>query len=194
MWLRILAICVQSGLHPLEHPSIAALTPNYESDDSIFRRWSLASNVDLPQKILTTLGVDIFKDLRYDTWVLQTIWTRMINNQNSTIEDTAYGPVGSRSVMPMYSFINHSCEPNAEIGDLAETYPSETAPVLKSSGIALFARRDIKAGEEIHVSYLDEEGLGQNRARRSAMLKGNWLSGDCMCARCKRVAEWKGLK
>ncbi|KAL8629626.1 hypothetical protein Q9189_004644, partial [Teloschistes chrysophthalmus] len=30
-WLRILATCVQSGLHPLEHPAIARLTPNHST-------------------------------------------------------------------------------------------------------------------------------------------------------------------
>lgn len=68
LWLRILATYVQSGLHPLELPTIASLTPNYESPDGIPRRWSSASHIDVPQKILTTLGVDTFKDIRYDSW------------------------------------------------------------------------------------------------------------------------------
>lgn len=76
-WLRILATCVQSGLHPLKHPSVVALTANYgvNNDTNVAaRRWAMASHVDVPEKILTNLGIDIFKDQRYDTWVLQTIW------------------------------------------------------------------------------------------------------------------------
>ncbi|KUJ11523.1 uncharacterized protein LY89DRAFT_786439 [Mollisia scopiformis] len=189
MWLRILATCVQSGLHPLEHPSIAALTANYESDDRISRRWSLAFNIDVPQRILTTLGVDIFKDLRYDTWVLQTIWARMTNNQRGEIEKGLNGPVVSRSVHQLFSFINHSCEPNAEAEDLSETYPPQTAPVVCSSALAIFARKNIKAGEELFISYANGETLGQSRAVWNYNLQLSRLSGDCLCARCKREAQ-----
>lgn len=38
MWLRILATCVQSGLHPLEHPIMAGLIPNYGSPHSLPRK------------------------------------------------------------------------------------------------------------------------------------------------------------
>jgi hypothetical protein len=173
MWLRILATCVQSGLHPLKHPSIAALTANYESDDELGRRWSLASNVDVPQRILTTLGVDIFKDLRYDTWVLQTIWARMVNNAGGGIEEGVNGLIATRSVNPFYSFMNHSYEPNANAVDLSSTYPPRTAPIFKSSSLAIIAIKDIKLGEEIQVSYLAKEHLRQNRTQRSALLKCN---------------------
>ena len=189
MWLRILATCVQSGLHPLEHPSIAALTPNYESDDDVGRRWSLASHVDVPQRILTTLGVDIFKDLSYDTWVLQTIWARMINNQRGSVEQGLDTKFVSRSINPLYSFVNHSCEPNAEARNIHETHPPQTAPVIGSSAVAIIAKRDIKPGEEICISYLDENQLFQNRAQRDFLLRQNWLSGDCLCTRCRREAR-----
>jgi hypothetical protein len=150
------------------------------------RRWSLASHVDVPQRILTTLGVDIFKDLRYDTWVLQTIWARMVNNQ--------HGGVEARSVNPLYSFINHSCEPNAEARGLDKTYPAQSAPVLESSALAIIARRDIKPGEEIYISYLDGHDLFRSRAHRNLRLRANWLSGDCMCTRCRREAQMESSK
>jgi hypothetical protein len=60
MWLRILAICVQSGLHPLEHPLIATLSANYESGNDVRRRWSIETHIDVPQRILTTLGINIY--------------------------------------------------------------------------------------------------------------------------------------
>jgi hypothetical protein len=150
------------------------------------RRWSLASHVDVPQRILTTLGVDIFKDLRYDTWVLQTIWARMVNNQ--------HGGVEARSVNPLYSFINHSCEPNAEARGLDKTYPAQSAPVLESSALAIIARRDIKPSEEIYISYLDGRDLFRSRAHRNLRLRANWLSGDCMCTRCRREAQMESSK
>ena len=78
MWLRILAVCVQSKTHPLEHPLIARLTPLY--DEYVYRRWSLSNNIVMPIKILQQLGVDTYADLRYDTWILQTLWARNITN------------------------------------------------------------------------------------------------------------------
>lgn len=67
MWLRILATCVQSGLYSLDHRLIAAPTPNYEGSEAVQRRWSLSCSFDVPQRILTMLGVDIFTDMRFDT-------------------------------------------------------------------------------------------------------------------------------
>ena len=78
MWLRILAVCVQSKTHPLEHPLIARLTPLY--DEYVYRRWSLSNNIVMPIKILQQLGVDTYADSRYDTWILQTLWARNITN------------------------------------------------------------------------------------------------------------------
>ena len=194
MWLRILATCVQSGLYPLEHPSIAALTPNYESEDDVGRRWSLASYIDVPQRILTTLGVDIFKDHRYETWVLQTIWARMMNNQRGAVARAFNGSIVRRSVNPLYSFINHSCEPNAEARGIEETYTPKDTPVVGSSALAIFATRDIKPGEEICISYIDENQLSENREGRNFLLRRNWLSGDCLCTRCEREAGDKSSK
>ena len=81
MWLRILAICVQSKVHPLEHPLIARLTPGYE--ELGHRVWSLANNIIMPNKILRQLGVNTYADPRFDTWVLQTLWARSVTNATS---------------------------------------------------------------------------------------------------------------
>ncbi len=78
MWLRILAVCVQGDRHPLEHPLIARLSPLY--DERSIRRWSLANNIIMPNKILKQLGIDTYTDPRFDTWVLQALWARMVTN------------------------------------------------------------------------------------------------------------------
>ncbi len=64
MWLRILAVCVQSNGHPLDHPSIARLTPLH---DKLSRIWTLSNNVITPIRILQQLGIDPIEDFRYDT-------------------------------------------------------------------------------------------------------------------------------
>ena len=78
MWLRILAVCVQSGAHPLQHPLIVRLTPLY--DEHFHRRWSLSNSIIMPTKILQQLGVDTYAHSRFDTWVLHTLWNRKVTN------------------------------------------------------------------------------------------------------------------
>jgi hypothetical protein len=157
MWLRILAICVQSGVHPLDHPLVAALTPNYESPDEVGRRWSLETHIDVPQRILTALGIDIFTDVRYDTWVLQTIWARMINNVRGGPQEGFIGQMATKGINPLYSFINHNCEPNANAVDVWTTFPPQKAPVRRSSTVAIVANKTIRPGEEIYISYVDHD-------------------------------------
>ena len=107
-WLRILALCVQEGCHPLEHYLIARLTSLYEGDMAL--EWSLSGNIDRIQRIMRQLGVDIYSDLRYDTWVMQTIWGRLLTNQ---LEDVGFEGRRVRIVGRLWCFHNHSCEPNA---------------------------------------------------------------------------------
>lgn len=114
----------------------------------------MATNIVVPQRILLTLGVDIFKDLRYDTWVLQTIWARIRNNAFGGVQEGPMGSLTSFWVGPLYSFMNHSCEPNAESDDVAVTYRPVTAPIFRSSTKAIIATREIRRGEEISVSYI----------------------------------------
>ncbi len=109
IWLRILATCVQSGQHPLEHPAIARLVPCYSTGS---RKWSFTINCTQPIRILRQLGVDHFKDRRYETWVLQTIWARIGNNQDG--HPSHLDGISVRTINPLYSFFNHSCEENAE--------------------------------------------------------------------------------
>lgn len=78
--LRVLAICVQAGCHPLEHGLIMRLTPQYEG--SYPHDWSLSRDIDRMHRLLKQLGIDIFSDLRYDTWVLQSVWARIVNNSD----------------------------------------------------------------------------------------------------------------
>lgn len=137
----------------------------------------------MPQRILTTLSIDIFRDLRYDTWVLQTIWARMINNARGGEHHTT----ASRAIFPVYSFLNHSCDPSATFPQAFEMVPSRSPMVSirkarEVSAIDIVATKDIKSGEEICIPYIG--GLRDNLKARKEKLH-NWFSGDCMCSRCK---------
>ena len=63
---------------------IGTLKVNYNENNpkrSVFR---LHDNVVAPVKISQSLGVDIFKDMRFDAWALQTLIHRIENNMNNT--------------------------------------------------------------------------------------------------------------
>lgn len=174
IWLRILAACVQSNCHPLDHPSIARLTPLH---DKAGRLWTLSNNIITPIRILQQLGINALIDFRYDTWVLQTIWTRVINNQE---EHTTPDGRQVRAISPLYSFFNHSCEPNT--GWSATNSPTCTDGSTKD----IFANQHIRKGEELCISY-GKFGKHESKAERQKVIQ-SWIGSEkeCGCTKCQR--------
>ena len=174
VWLRVLSMCVQSDCHPLEHPLLARLTPQYSSDT--VNRWSYEWNVDVPIRILQLLGIDVWADHRFDTWVLQTVWARLMNNRNVRMHHGR--PVCG--VHPLFSFFNHSCEPNAAWKSSMETSTGGTT-------LEITAIKPIRQNEEIVISYCDDGGNGDDPSKhqRQEMLMP-WLAQNCSCPRCLR--------
>lgn len=72
----------------------------------------------MPHRILVSLGVDIFRDLRYDTWVLRVIRSRMEVNGWGGEQNGEDFSVRRYAVFPHYSFFNHSCDSNADSFDV----------------------------------------------------------------------------
>lgn len=98
MFLRILAICRQSGGHPLHNLAIAWLVPNYSGILDSSQPWSMTAHVTGPLDIFQALGEDIYSP-KYDFWVLQTIWSVFIPNFQkirNVIKLTSY-PLGIAS-------------------------------------------------------------------------------------------------
>lgn len=174
MWLRILAACVQSNCHPLDHPSIARLTPLH---DKISRTRTLSNNIITPIRILEQLGISPMEDFRYDTWVLQTIWTRVINNQE---EHRTPDGRQVRAINPLYSFFNHSCEPNTGWS------PTDSPSCTNGSTKDIFAKRHIRKGEELCVSYVTFSN-NESKAERQEVIQ-SWIGSDkeCGCTKCQR--------
>ncbi|EKD15000.1 wd and tetratricopeptide repeat protein [Drepanopeziza brunnea f. sp. 'multigermtubi' MB_m1] len=98
---RVLAVCVQAGGHPLLHPDVAQWMPFNKTDFS--HGWTLNSMVVGPTEALQILGIDVFADERFDSWVINTMMARIINNMVP-----AGGPVPGGSVLPWLSWFNHS--------------------------------------------------------------------------------------
>ncbi|XP_058821496.1 histone-lysine N-trimethyltransferase SMYD5 [Topomyia yanbarensis] len=76
------------------------------------------------------------------------------------------------------SKVNHSCAPNTEC-----RFPHS------NNVLALTTIRDIDAGQEICISYLDECALERSRHSRQKMLSENYLF-QCKCEKCEsQVAD-----
>ncbi|OSC96407.1 SET domain-containing protein [Trametes coccinea BRFM310] len=79
----------------------------------------------------------------------------------------------------LHSHLNHSCAPNASVRHLDQ----RTA----LSRITVLARRDIAAGEELTITYVNPN-LPLEQRRRQLM---EWGFGKCMCERCVREEREK---
>lgn len=76
------------------------------------------------------------------------------------------------ALFSLQSACNHSCAPNAV-----------TSYWHNSSRLSLVALRDIRVGEEICISYLDECDRDRSRHSRQKLLKENYLF-VCGCEKC----------
>ncbi|KAF2427387.1 hypothetical protein EJ08DRAFT_699614 [Tothia fuscella] len=122
--LRFLAIMIQQDevqeRHPLLSPLVRFLAPSY-GQLSFF---DYNSSVVWPIHILQTLGVDVFADLRYDTWltnkVIKVIKDRIMNNASGT---------------------------DAHVDGQSTAY-------TRAAVIDMKAVRDIRKGEALFISYL----------------------------------------
>lgn len=77
----------------------------------------------------------------------------------------------------LQSKCNHSCEPNVKANFLHNNFT-----------LSLQALKDIQAGEEILVSYLDDCTLGRSRHTRQKILMENYLF-KCSCSKCIAEAD-----
>ncbi|KAH0543120.1 hypothetical protein FGG08_002546 [Glutinoglossum americanum] len=165
IFLRLLAMCIQRGVHPLQHPTIARLVPAYTSIHP--EGWSLHGNIYAPIMILEAFGINIYTDLRFDTWVLQTMWWRFKNNASAEV--TSEQPIITSN--PFLSCVNHSCEPN-----VASRFGSGTTAGLE-------ALREIREGEELFISYIPLDGMQKVDRRKNL---APYFGGPCSCTRCER--------
>jgi hypothetical protein len=173
--VRLLLCCARDGPeHPLNHPLVARLTPTYSENRVL--NFSLENDVVIPNTALQQLGIDIFANTDYDTWVLFTMQARVDNN--------SCGDPMTDCLNPLFSLYNHSCEPNLRW----TTQEDHRTIVVK-------AARDLVAGEQLFVeydSYMSDQPLEIRRKRL-----WRWLEGPCCCVRCVReekdrlAGNWK---
>ena len=161
--VKVLATAIQQNAKPLKVACVGTLKADYLKP--VFSYFKLFDNIIAPTQVLQTLGVDIFTDMRFDSWALQTLFLRIENNKQS-------GRLGKRihgGINPLFSMINHDCNPGAT------WYCPESAGAIEVAAI-----RAIKKGEEICVSYVDPRIPEAERRERIRAHVGKM----CECGRC----------
>jgi hypothetical protein len=170
----VLAFSLRQNVHPLEIPQIQTLAGTYGNDWVL--HFSPYQTISEAFNYLQKQGADIYSEesrKRYDTEYLITLDNRIRTNcwawpmGNATLEGIA----------PLYTFINHSCEPNVA-WDIA---PDEIMKVQ--------AKKAIKRGEELFLTYIELQANDSGKTpialeERREKLR-SWFGQDCKCSRCQ---------
>ncbi|KUJ11036.1 uncharacterized protein LY89DRAFT_786692 [Mollisia scopiformis] len=133
---------------------------------------SFEAQVLAPIKVVQTLGVDVIANLDYDFWVLNIIWHRMRDNWAFHYSNSNRDSIDTVSCMSPYNFLNHSCDPMLHV---------DSATMGRNTFKTWYASRDIKAGEEVFITYVSYKM--PKRDRQIALEP--YLAGKCTCSRCQ---------
>lgn len=167
--LRVFAVILQENAsHPLKSTILAPLHAQLGPDNTMAA--SLKGTIMPTIKTLRALGIDIFADEKWDTWVLFIILARLANNHRA---DNLSNDGFLMAINPYYSFINHSCDPNAQYSGMSD-----------DSSVTVFAIKPIAKGEEICVSYLNSNDRKLGVKDRQNLLRA-WVGEMCFCQKCK---------
>ncbi|XP_043270494.1 SET and MYND domain-containing protein 5 [Venturia canescens] len=128
---------------------------------SAFGRWAKnVSALELPED--ERIRIDKHVDQLYDD--MDEVVGTYLNNEGS-------------GLYALQSTINHSCSPNANV-----EFP------FSNSTLVVTATKDISAGEEICIGYLDECELERSRHSRQKALSSLYLF-NCRCDKCVAQAD-----
>lgn len=165
LMVKVLATAIQQNARPLKVASVGTMHAGYGKQNPSY--FKLMDNITAPIKILQTLGVDIFTDRRFDSWVMQTLFLRIENNkQGIKFRGRTYSGLN-----PMFTMFNHACDP-------AAFWWQEGG--ISGAPVEVRAYRNIEEGEEICISYTD---VALPEIQRRTMVRPH-IGKDCECARC----------
>lgn len=176
--------------HLLAH-EIDALLPLSAEEFNREQRFpfSYVGNVIVPFDVAESLGVNIFRDLDFDTWVMQLV-LRQLTVYATTYPNPATEHLTHRLqapsqlyVMSGFALFNHACC-HAEDSNASWAWDHVEQDPLLGSGrfnrILVRADRAIRAAEEIRVRYSPCESVAA-RARDAQ----RYLGRPCNCRRCQ---------
>ena len=134
--------------------------------------FTYSANIVVPFDVLLNLGVDIFRELDFDTWSIQIVlrklllnlvpwdkWRRTANGMES--DDRIEGAMSTRAAFETlyvhtgYAMFNHACTDSANAEWLWDEWTADQKPEQKGipNRIVVTARRNIAVDEEIKFDY-----------------------------------------
>lgn len=157
-----------------------------------------AANIQVPFDILETLGVNIFKNLDFDTWSIQMAIRKLAINavpweprrrhdKADPPEEAEFGEMKPEVREPAlqnlyvhtaFSLFNHACNPTA---NAVWTWDQRQNGI--PNRVIVYAKQDIKAGEEVRIMYFPD----QMRWPRDMNLR--LFGRPCNCSRCTAWRE-----
>lgn len=173
---KVLASAYQHTLnkqqHPLTFPLVKNLTIARGANEAV--EFSLCKDIVKPIEMLEEMGIDIFQNPDFDSWVVQTIQARLrANTWERDVDGAAY-----LGLSLLFSLFNHSCIPNVYWGF------GEDGTTIELKTLCA-----IKAGDELYISYLGAEDLDLDLAGRKKKLI-HWFPA-CQCPKCNMEEEGK---
>ncbi|KAJ5392114.1 hypothetical protein N7509_007604 [Penicillium cosmopolitanum] len=190
----------EPGLAPQEIDELLIMSGNSRSWRDSWFPFTMSANIIIPFDIVSFLGVNIFRDLTFDTWALQTVLRKLLVNavpwdmkrrgdisavhpkeEDRKLETPAEQ---KRRLMNGYSFedwdpafLNLYVLPglnmfNHTCAGMQNAEWGYDTQILNR--VIVWAHKDIRAGEEIRIRYQCEHFDSKNDARQI-------LGGPCLC-------------
>lgn len=148
-----------------------------------------AANIVVPFDILLKLGVNIFRDLEFDTWVIQLVLRKLLLNVVPW-DESRRGPVDEINfdendekrphaniedlyVHTGFSMFNHACDGAAN----ARWFWDSDTPGIPNR-IIVKTTKAVADGEEIRLLYFPEAEATRRKQRKL-------LGGRCNCTKCR---------
>jgi hypothetical protein len=168
--LRFLATIVQNpSPNPLGVSIINQLTAPYGGD--YLAPFDFEEAVLISTAVLQDLGIDVFANQAYNTWIIQTIMARIHNNRSG--DDDEYG--SWHAIHFLFAFFNHSCRPNVEWHNWIDD---------RANMMRVTATKDVLTGEQLTISY-DGDCDGLTLRERNKYLE-HWMPFGCQCWFCEK--------
>jgi hypothetical protein len=199
------------ALMPLLGAEDAVVAGAEDEPNQRSRRWpfSYAANITVPFDILMALGVDVFRDARFDTPHIQAVLRKLHVNAvpwDHRRRDDLVEPEESRGMAPLrkdglpvletlyvhtgFALFNHACR-----GSENATWSWDTREQGVPNRVIVWANKDIPAGDEVRINYWPDNTTsdpnGVESWRDDAEERMFRIFGrGCHCSGCRK---WRTL-
>ncbi|RPB22830.1 hypothetical protein L211DRAFT_839203 [Terfezia boudieri ATCC MYA-4762] len=176
---------LKKGTHPLKIAEMQCTLAQFGPQTR--HEFSIQRDLIDPWDALLELNLNIFGDLRFETWVLLSLKHKWDNNKRIK--------GGLKLVFPIRAMYNHSCDSNAMVAmalskGAGKNVATEELPLNQE---VVYARREIREGEEVTISYIGGGATAMPRKQRALELSKIGI-GYCECLYCYRQREEEGKK